>query len=69
MYFDEASRTFVIGVGSVHFDLAGKVIVGWFDAWLDAEMLREWWNYDAEKSTGSAQVQVTYEDGTNVAAS
>ena len=61
--FDSLTNSLKVGVGTVQYDINGKLIEGWLDTWIERDLLIKWWNYDPVKTSGIAQVQVTNSDG------
>ena len=66
--FDPSSKTLVVGVGNVHFNVDGTPVQGWFDLKIKGARAKEWWGLEPSIAIKSVQVQVLYEDGTSVVA-
>lgn len=62
--WDPKLRQIIVQVGSVHFDVDGKVIDGWLELKVSGNRARTWWGLNPEEAAGYAKVEITYQDGT-----
>ena len=68
MQWDATAGQLVIRVGTVHFDSKGESVKGWIEAKIRGSLVRKWWGVNPKMISGSAKVEVIYENGEVVAA-
>ena len=68
MQWDASTGQLVIRVGTVHFDSKGEALKGWIESKIRGSLVRKWWGVNPKMISGSAKVEVVYENGEVVAA-